>query len=448
MHLLDTDKAQAVLFFGNEGITKELLYPELEALLDGFVPVEEWADTIQKAAYVEFNHQFCVVAAVFFVMEFDGNGHVDASWNLPLMDMARTSFKGPDLGAGPIRLACASHCPVAYFAKWLWDPDMQAKSSHFIQIKKALKRNRLGVHFKPTEGGSDERGAGVSQGDAKDLQAVLSKKYEKELRDQMAQLLKDQRLRIATMSSDKDNATKEVRLEYAQKLEALQQQIDKRDVALADARQHINELKSTIDGQVQKIEGLREYFEHKLQRYQSGDQDITGALKTQHEAEVAAKVTAATRELNALLKMKEVELTYRQEHEEQLQSEISALRQENKELLANGGDHLLERLSRKGVNFVTYQPGAGHITIPLAEIGYFSESPIAFTAAYCGVSESHYLAWLKHYQSPVCCAPVAGGEPCAVDIPRIVDPVHFVPGESEYCSQHSRLKSSSSPGVA
>lgn len=441
MHLLDTEKAQAVLFFGNEGITKELLYPELEALLDGFVPIDEWADTIQKAAYVEFNHQFNVVAAVFFVMEFDSRGHVDASWNLPLADMARTAAKGPDLGAGPIHLACATHCPIAYFARWLWDPDMQAKSSHFIQIKKALKRNRLGVHFKQTDTGDDrDRGSGVSAGDVKQLQATLSKQYEKELRDQMAQLLKDQRLQIATMNSDKDSAVKEVRLDYAHKLEALQQQLRERELALADVQQRNVELKNTIDGQVQKIEGLREYFEHKLQRYQHGDQDVVDTLKVQYQAEVEAKAVAAAHELSELLKMKEVELVYRQEHEEQLQHEIERLKRENKELLANGGDHLLENLSRKGVNFVTYQPGAGHITIPLAEMAYFSENPIAFTAAYCGVSEQHYLAWLKHYQSPICCAPVAGGESCAADIPRIVDPVQFVPGESEYCAQHSRLK--------
>jgi len=78
MFLHDTDKAQAVLFFGKEGISKELLYPELEALLDGFVPLEEWASTTQKAAYVEFNYQFVVTAAVFFTMAFDAKGGMTA----------------------------------------------------------------------------------------------------------------------------------------------------------------------------------------------------------------------------------------------------------------------------------------------------------------------------------------------------------------------------------
>lgn len=439
MHLLDSEKAQAVLFFGSEGITRELLYPELEALLDGFVPIEEWADSIQKAVYVEFNSQFNVVAAVFFAMEFDAKGHVDASWNLPLVDMARTASRGPDLGAGPIHLACAANSPVAYFAKWLWNPDMQAKSSHFNQIKKALKRNRLGVHFKQTQL-NEERNKSEADADVQQMELKLSKRYEKEFRDQMAQLLKDQRLRIATMSSDKDDALNQLRRDYAQKIEALQEQLRQREAQLLEAERGKRELQSTIEGQVQKIEGLREYFEHKLERYQQGGQDSGGAIRSHQQAEIDTKVAAAIAELNELLKMKELELTYRQEHEEQLQREIARLKEENHELLANGGDHLLEKLSRKGVNFVTYQPGAGHITIPLAEMSYFSDNPTAFTAAYCGVSEHHYLLWLKHYQKPTCSATNAGGDACSAELSRVVDPLQFVPGESDYCAEHSRLK--------
>lgn len=439
MHLLDTEKAQAVLFFGPQGVDRELLYPELEALLDGFVPIEEWADSVQKAVYLEFNSQFSVTAAVFFVMEFDSKGHVDASWNLPLADMARTATKGPDLGAGAIHLACASHCPIAYFEKWLWDPDMQPKSSHFNQIKKALKRNRLGVHFKTTAAGDGRPSANAEQ-DTQQLEARLAKQYQKDLRDQMAQLLKDQRLRIATMSSDKDNALRELRLEYAHKLEALQQHLVEREKQLQESQRRNSELQNTVDGQVQKIEGLREYFEHKLQRYRHGDQDPSALLKEQTQAAVDAKVAAATSELNELLQMKTLELSYRREHEEQLGAELNRLKQENRELLDNGGDHLLEKLSRAGVNFVTYQPGAGHITIPLAEIAPFLDSPAAFTAAYCGVSEQHYMAWLKHYQSPVCHATVAAGGVCGVSLPRVIDPVQFLPGDSDVCAQHSRMQ--------
>ena len=441
MFYLSTDKARAILFFGNEGVVKELQYSEFEALLDGFVPMEEWSGRTVRAAYVEINNNFCVVSAVFFVVTFDPKGGVDASWNLPLADLARTAAKGPDMGAGPIHLACASHCPIAFYQNALWDPDMKSHSSHFAQIKKSLKGNRLGIVFKPAE---PKVGGGFSEKDAQQLEQRLTqqlgKHYEQELRDHMAQLLKDQRLRISTLTSDKEAALKELRLEYAQKMETLQQQLDERERMLADADKRNQELKATIDGQVQKIEGLREYFEHKLQRVQGSEQESIEVLKAQYEIESEAKLTAATAELNDLLKMKEVELLYRAEHEEALQQEVARLRQENQALTADSGDQILEKLSRKGVNFVTYQTGAGHITIPLSEVGNFIDNPMVFTAAYCGVSEKHYLAWLNHYQMPVCSALNDAGEACCADIPRIGSPAEFILGDSEFCQRHNPLR--------
>lgn len=443
MFLFDSEKAQAVLFFGKESISKELLYPELEALLDGFVPLEEWANTSQKAVYVEFNYEFNVMAAVFFTMKFDAKGAVDPSWNLPLLDMARTTAKGPDLGAGPIHIACASHCPIAYFKDWLWDPDLRPQSTHFKQIQKALKRNRLGVHFRAGQGG-DQEIPGLTAKEAQRLEMHFSqhfsKQYEQTMREQMAQLLEGQRSRIAAMTSDKDQVVEAVRAEYAQKLQVLQSQLEERDAALQDLEKRNQELRVTVDGQVQKIEGLREYFEHKLRRSQGADADSIDAVRARLEDQLNAKVASVTAELTELLKMKEVELLYRAEHEEQLRQEITRLRREQQESQANSGDQFLEKLSRKGVNFVTYQPGAGHITIPYSEMSHFLDNPAAFTASYCGVSEKLYLAWLKHYQMPVCGALDDQGDACCADLPRVVNPAEFVPGESDLCEKHGRVQ--------
>lgn len=445
MFLHDTDKAQAVLFFGKEGISKELLYPELEALLEGFVPLEEWSSTTQHAAYVEFNHQFVVTAAVFFTMAFDAKGAVDSGWNLPLLDMARTTAKGPDLGAGPIRIACASQCPIAYFKDWLWDPDMNAEGPQFKQIKRSLKRNRLGVHFRSTRA-ADDSGSGFSAQEAQRLEAHLSqhfsKQYEKALREQMSQLLEGQRLRIASMVSDRDQSVQTMRSDFEKRIEELQKQLEESEIARADLDKRNEELRLTIDGQVQKIEGLREYYEHKLRRLQGSDSETLDTVRARLEAEMQNRMRSATSELNDLLKMKEVELQYRAEHEEQLQQEIFRLRREHQESLVNSGDQFLENLSRKGVNFVTYQPGAGHITIPYSEMPLFLENPPAFTAAYCGVSEKQYLAWLRHYQTPVCNALDDNGEMCCANLHRVTNPAEFVIGESDLCDEHRRTQRS------
>ena len=439
MFLLDTDKAQAVLFFGKEGISKELLFPELEALLEGFVPMEEWAKTSQKAVYVEFNHQFIATAAVFFTMSFDVKGAVDSGWNLPLLDMARTTTRGPDLGAGPVRITCASHSPIAYFKDWLWDPDLNADGPHFKQIQRSLKRNRLGVHFRATR--ASEEG-GFSSQDAQRLEAQLSqqfsKQYEKALREQMSQLLEGQRLRIASMVNDRDQAIQTMRMEYENRIEELQRRLEENDVARSDLDKRNQELRATIDGQLQKIEGLREYYEHKLRRLQGSESETLDAVRVRLETEMQNRVRIATSELNELLKMKEVELQYRAEHEEQLQQEILRLRREHQESLNSNGDQFLENLSRKGVNFVTYQPGAGHITIPYSEMTLFLENPPAFTAAYCGVTEQQYQSWLRHYQAPVCTALDDNGEMCCANLTRVTNPADFVPGESDLCDAHRR----------
>jgi hypothetical protein len=443
MFLLDTDKAQAVLFFGKDGVSKELLFPELEALLEGFVPMEEWANTSQKAVYVEFNYQFLVSAAVFFTMSFDAKGAVDSGWNLPLLDMARTTTKGPDLGAGPVRLACATHCPIAYFKEWMWDPDLSPEGTHFKQIQRSLKRNRLGVHFRATRTTTDE---GFSAQEAQRLEAHLSqhfaKQYEQALREQMSQLLEGQRLRIASMVSDRDQAIQTMRAEYEQRIEVLQQRVEEGEVARADLERRNQELRLTIDGQVQKIEGLREYYEHKLRRLQGSDSETLEAVRVRLETEMQNRVRNTINELNELLKMKEVELLYRTEHEEQLQQEILRLRREHQASMLNSGDQFLEALSRKGVNFVTYQPGAGHITIPYSEMSLFLENPPAFTAAYCGVSERQYLDWLRHYQAPVCAALDDSGEMCCSNLSRVTNPADFVAGESDLCETHRRSQRS------
>jgi hypothetical protein len=438
MFLLDTDKAQAVLFFSKEGISKELLFPEFEALLDGYVPIEEWAGTAQKAAYIEFNSAFAVTAAVFFTMAFDAKGAVDGSWNLPLLDMARTVSKGPDLGAGPIHLASASQCPIEYFKSWLWDPDLQPDSLLEKHIKQSLKRNRLGVHFR-AKTTPDTTGSTLSPQDMQQLEerltSQISKQYTTNIRE-LNLMIETQNARLAQANSEKNTALHLQQHEYEKKLEHLKLALEERTAALTDAQKRHENLKETIDGQIQKMEGLREYFEHKLRRIQSSDVDTIETVRSRLETQIDAKVESATAELNELLRMKDIELQYLREHEEKLRLELQKTRQEQQATPAVSMDELLASLSRQGVNFATYQPGAGHITIPYQEIERFTADPLAFTASYCGVDTEIYREWLKHYQMPICGA-MENGELCGENIPRVASPAEFIVGVSECCEKHA-----------
>ena len=49
------DSSSAILFFTAEGVVKELLYSEFEALLEGFTPEKEWAGKDARAVYLELS---------------------------------------------------------------------------------------------------------------------------------------------------------------------------------------------------------------------------------------------------------------------------------------------------------------------------------------------------------------------------------------------------------
>jgi hypothetical protein len=446
MLLYENEKACAVYFFGREGIVREMLHSEFEALLDGVVTAADWADSEARAAFVEIDANLCVTAAVFFRVSFDRQGAVLPSWRLPLHDLVKHSAKGPDLGAGPINLACASHCPIAYYASDLWNPDMRPASSHFVQLKKAVKRNRLGLDFRPGADGGGQKSAGadaqVAQLFEQKLSQQLRRQYEKDFRDHMAKLLKEQRLRLSTLNADKEEAIAQLKREHNQRVAKLRKVLEDKERALTEAEARNTQLKQTIEGQAQKIQGLREYFEHKLEKVQGEEAQHVSELKKNYELEVEAKVAAATTELKESLQMRDVELYYRNEQESQLREEIARLRRETSEIVNNSGDQLLEKLQQKGVNFVSYQPGAGHLTIPLSHLSQFTENPQAYVAEQCGVSLLHYQAWLNHYQAPVCQALTASGQACNANVVRVPSPADFHPGETNFCEKCRQLHQS------
>ena len=109
---------EAVLFFNDGGVCKEMLYPEFEAMLDGVVSMLEFADQQMRVAYVLVNARLQIRAAVFFYLDFNEDGSADSGWNIPLRSLAERTGRGPDLGAGPIRLHHRP-CPPSVCKWWL-----------------------------------------------------------------------------------------------------------------------------------------------------------------------------------------------------------------------------------------------------------------------------------------------------------------------------------------
>ncbi|MBV1921076.1 MAG: chromosome partitioning protein ParA, partial [Pseudomonadales bacterium] len=134
---------EAVFCFDENGICKEMMYTEFEAILDGVVGLNEFAGDTIRSAFVVINGALQVESCVLFTIAFDRQGFASKSWNLPLRHLAETAGAGPNLGAGPIRLSCKSQCSVAWHHADMWDPDMTPKGNSFIRIRDTAKANKL-----------------------------------------------------------------------------------------------------------------------------------------------------------------------------------------------------------------------------------------------------------------------------------------------------------------
>ncbi|MFO1387572.1 hypothetical protein [Cellvibrio sp.] len=441
MAIENADSVEAVVLFTGDVITRELLYPEFEAILDGFVPVPDFKGASAKAVYLIINSNLKVTAAVFFLLDFDERGMVDRRWNVPLQQLAEVSGRGPDLGAGPIRLACYSQCAIAWHQKKLWDPQMDPAKSSFAQLKKSVENNRMGVIFKKP---AQEQLTAIPpvltqplvEQNSLELQQKMHEFYAAELRNQTESLLKEQRLRIATLHSKQQETIQKLQHEHQARLQAYQEKLKELKALNVDLESRNRSLKESFDVQASKVEGMREYFSHKLKAAQNDENSQIQALQENFAVELSLKLQTATAELREMLDMREVELFYRHQNETALKEEIVKLKQDYQELLNNSGEQVLARLDKAGVNFVVYHPGAGQFTIPVTDLSLYLENPTAYVAKNSGVGERLYSNWYEHYQNPSCKGSDANGHPCGKPLVRIGSPVEFHEGESDRCEHH------------
>ena len=435
---------EAVMFFNEHGVCKQMLYPEFEALLDGVVNMPEFADQQMRMVYVVINPRLLVKAAVFFYLDFDDDGRPDSGWNIPLQHLADRAGRGPDLGAGPIRLACRSQCAVSWHQMHLWDPGLTPGQNDLVRLRDAVKRNQLGllieddaprvVQAERLQVASEDKW--YAPDPAKEVADQLAQKMDQEHRAKTAQLIKQQRLRIASLTQQYEEELAKFKLASEEQGKRLQAQFEELQQALRQQQELNARLKAQLAEQAQNYQNSREQLTQQLQALERHGRTEGDILRAQFEAELQAKVSAAVAPYKELVSVRDVELAYRNEQDIHLQAEIERLKRERDAIASQSGDQLLERLARLGVVFVVYHPGAGHLTIALQDIARYQENPMAYVAAKCFVSEEQYRQWLAHYQQPACEAPLASGERCAMPIDRVDTPSRFVAGDSNCCSRH------------
>ncbi|MCF7202947.1 chromosome partitioning protein ParA [Pseudomonas oligotrophica] len=433
---------EAVVFFNDRGICKEMLFPEFEAVLDGVVNLQEFADRQMRAVFLLITPRLLIRAAVFFCIDFHEDGAADRGWNIPLRQLADRTGRGPDLGAGPIRLACRSQCPVSWQQMHLWDPRLKDADNELTQLRDRIARNQLGllIEEEVVPPVATERLQMVAEDawyagrQARPAEATLA---DQEQRQKAALLIKQQRQRIANLERQREEEGARLREAASAQQEQLHEQLRELQRKLQEQQALNASLHAQLAAEVEHFQKARDEMGAQLRALELNGQQEASALREHSERETESRVAAAVAELKEQVAIRDVELAYRNELDAQLEEEIARLTRERDELAAQAeGMLLVEKLAQQGVAFTAYHPGIGHLTLSLQDIQRYHENPTAFVAARCNVPEEQYRQWLQHYQQPACVAALSSGERCAIPLDKIDSPSRFVIGVSNCCARH------------
>ncbi len=138
--------SEAVIIFEGGEIAAEMHFADFEACLAGEAKLEAFAASLITGMYVVIGSGLAIRGVVCFTVNVDEHGTVDSGFSIPLRHLATMAGAGPDLGCGPIRLACRSQCSVSWHAHNLWEPEGEGDTNPLNLAQGAVWRNRLGYN--------------------------------------------------------------------------------------------------------------------------------------------------------------------------------------------------------------------------------------------------------------------------------------------------------------
>ena len=454
---------EAILFFASGAVLREMLYTEFEALLDCVVPMRDLATRELQAAYVRIDPGLSPVSVVLFRIPFDTDGFPDQQWNVPLRQLAEIGARGPDLGGGPIRLATRSQCPLPGHEAGLWDVEFGAGGNTLELIRERLRMNRLGLDV------SEMRSQGtpvVMTPGAAPLQPQASAPPVaapaiSASSDAMLALMQQSNQQIAMIKEQSQReilSMQERLLESHQRVQALEAERQRLQEQLAEQlRNSVEEharaekkLQMTVDKARAQHLALRKELEGEFEevlsaRERSAAEELEALVQSHHaalealERRLAGEISTLETARAADAERQRQELAAQEEQLHNMRSELTELRRDKLRLMGEGADKFFEALREKGIKLVSFQPGAGHLTIPVEELSRFLEDSDAFVAAKCGVGVEHYRRWLAHYGNPVCQGASGSGAPCAKPLQKMLKPADFVAGLHDRCDIHKQV---------
>jgi hypothetical protein len=132
-------------------ITHEMRFAEFEAYAArDRVFDEAYSGRKVLAAYGGADGELNLIRAVLFVLPVDAEGRVDAAFNVKIRYLSEQAGPGPDLGRGPIALACQSQCPVPWDVGKLWEAEGQGDAHPLAILQRQIRRNQLGFQIVAT----------------------------------------------------------------------------------------------------------------------------------------------------------------------------------------------------------------------------------------------------------------------------------------------------------
>lgn len=442
--------SEAILFYGDRGVMKSMLYADFEAILDGMVGVPELANKQVHGAYCLVNSHLQVISAVLFLIDFDEDGMADHTWNVPLRHLAEHGGPGPDMGAGPVRLACKSQCPVAWHQDNLWDPTMKPGENDFIFMRDTIvqRGSKMGLFIDdsappahasaPVPPAQANRSPAPQQAEKIPVIApqgptpaeVERQRKDDEERLRLARTLKELRLRIQTMDAKHKEEVGQLRYAHQQKEEILSTQLEKVLMQFKTLKSQNIALREKSESLKEQVMSLNKSLKDQALSHseQGGEIEI---LTEQYKVALEQRLEEERARLSEEMHAREMEILDRDERIAAVQGELSDAKRDQIRMANSGADKLLEKLQTLGLSFIAFHPGAGHISINASEISDYMQNPIAFAARKCLVTEDHYRAWLEHYENPICRVEAQGERECGKRVIRVDVPNQFKPGVSD-----------------
>ena len=442
-----------------------MVYSDFEATLDNIVGIPAYSREEKRASYLRLNPALQIIGCVLFTVNFEADGFPERSWNIPLRHLVEVATRGPDLGAGPIQLACRSQCPISWHAPALWDPVMGPGFNTLERLRKEAVQaaTRFGFSVQKTAPAPATDADFPLLTDATPV-APPPPDWEAE-RASLERRLREEQLRGATLETDKNETIN--RLGYLH-----QQQVDILEAQNSKVMAQIKAMKAQSETHREQVEALRNQLDSHGRLEQTREEEhrlhvlqLTEALQSRvgeearkledmlarQEQETSAREARVREEHRLALERRLEEEAAR--HQAQLLPLLNDLREKEERVQRSRHDMaqmleahalaqqtlfdtLLRELAGLGMNFVVFHAGVGTISIPVTEIAQYMQNPLAYAAAKCLVTEVQYRTWLTHYENPRCMAAIGESKCCDARLIRIDSPTRFIVGQSDRCARH------------